>query len=420
MKPDWLSFDEALARVRDGVSPLDSELCPIRKANGRVLAADVVAPVDIPRWTNSAMDGYAVRRADLGAPSAEQPTRLLVVGDIAAGGFPDRSLGAGEAMRIMTGAAVPEGADTVVRVEHTDGGMEHVAIFDASDGGRNVRPRGEDLREGTIAIPAGTVLTPAGLGVAASLGYAEAKVVRRPRVAVVTSGDELVEVEQFDEVREGRRIVSSNSYTLRAQLEAAGCEVRYLGISPDQPARLRELLLGAEGCDAVITSAGISVGEHDHVKAVLADLETQVDFWRVRIRPGSPFAFGHIGALGNVPWFGLPGNPVSSMVTFELFARPALLRMGGRERIYREPITAQVNEKFPVAENLLQFLRVKLVREDGGWEASLTGAQGSGVLSSLVLADGLLMVPPGSAPQRGVEMRVIPLNAAPRTATAWS
>ena len=319
----------------------------------------------------------------------------------------------------MTGAPVPEGADGVVRVEHTDGGSNigtaeaAVTVTSDVDAGRNLRRAGEDLRAGGVALKAGTILSPAGVGVAASLGFADLAVMRRPEVALLTSGDELVEVEEFERVQAGERIASSNSYTLAAQLEEIGWRVRYLGIAADTPDALRDALERARGCDALITSAGISVGEHDHVKGVLSDLGTKVAFWRVRMRPGSPFAFGSVAGLDGIPWFGLPGNPVSTMVTFEVFARPALLKMGGYRRIYRRTVTAILEEDFNAPAGLTQFVRVRLREEDGIWRASLTGAQGSGILSSLADADGLMVVPAAQEGARaGASLRVLPFEVA--------
>lgn len=416
MKADWIGLAEAIRRVVDSVQTVEGESCPVREADDRILAEDVVAPVDIPRWTNSAMDGFAVRSTDVEGAAEDTPVTLRVVDDIPAGSFPNRGVGRGEAARVMTGAPVPDGADGVIRVEHTDGGSgigsdeAHVQIRSASDAGKNLRRKGEDLSKGSVALSASQRLTPAALGVAASLGYAKLRVVRKPLVALLTSGDELVEVEQFEEVREGRRIVSSNSYTLAAQLREAGCLVRYLGIASDTPESLWKALQDANGCDALVTSAGISVGEHDHIKGVLAELGAEVDFWRVRIRPGSPFAFGRIGGLGGIPWFGLPGNPVSSMVTFEVFARPALLRMGGHPRVFRRTVQAVLEEAFSCPAGLTQLVRVRL-REGatGAWSASLTGAQGSGILSSLAKADGLMIIPEDQAgAEAGETVKVLP------------
>jgi molybdopterin molybdotransferase len=419
MKADWISAEEAMRRVVDGMVPLAPEACTLGEARGRVLAETIVSPIDLPRWTNSAMDGYAVRGSDVGHVSKANPVTLPVVDDIPAGAFPKAPLEPGTAARVMTGGPVPEGADTVIRVEHTDGGTidpngrARVTILNAQDAGRNLRRRGEEIARGDVALEAGLVLTPASLGVAASVGYARLSVIRRPVVGLLSSGDELVEVEAFEEVLAGRKIVSSNSYTLAAQLSEAGCIVRSLGIAADTPESLRASLGRARGCDALVTSAGISVGEHDYVKQVLLEYGAEVEFWRVRMRPGSPFAFGRIGALGGIPWFGLPGNPVSSAITFELFARPALSKMSGRPDVFRRRLAATLLDDYEVPPGLTHFVRVRLERDEtGGFFAHLSGAQGSGMLTSMARADGLLIIPEDRAGGRAGEVfPVIPFDS---------
>ena len=417
---DWLTASEALARIAGAVRPLEAEERPLLDALGHVLAEDVVSPVDLPPWDNSAMDGFAVRAQDVRGASAEAPRALRVVDDVPAGGFPARPVAPGEAIRVMTGAPVPVGADTVVRVEHTDGGTRlgtaegAVRVMSAADAGRHVRPRGEDVRAGDVTLRAGAVLRAPELAVAAAVGRARLSVVRRPVVAVLTSGDELVPVEEFEQVRAGRRIVSTNSYALAAQLAESGIEAQMLGIARDTPESLREHLARAAGCDALVTSAGISVGEHDHVVRALQSLRTEVDFWRVRIRPGSAMAFGRVEGLGGIPWFGLPGNPVSTMVTFELFVRPALLRMCGRTRIHPPVIDAVMRDRYAAPGELTHFPRVRLTREpDGTTSASLTGAQGSGVATSMAAADGLAIIPAGTEAAPGDRVRVAVLGGAP-------
>jgi molybdopterin molybdotransferase len=421
MRPDWLSVPEARRTILDGVHPLGSEVRPLLDSLGYVLAEDLTSPVDLPPWNNSAMDGFAVRAVDVGGASETAPRELRVIEDVPAGGFPRRSVEPGTAIRVMTGAPVPEGADGVIRVEHTDGGVlspdgtGRVRIINDADGGRNIRPRGEDLRRGARALSAGAELGPARIGIAASLGRRELRVTRRPTVAVLASGDELVDVGDFEEVLRGRRIVSSNSYTLAARLAESGIEARVLGIAADSPGSLREHLERAAGCDALITTAGISVGAHDYVRDVLAGMGLRPAFWRVRMRPGSPLGFGWIDRLGGVPWFGLPGNPVSCMVTFELFARPALLRMSGRTRIFAPTAPARLLDPYPQPSGLVHFPRVRLAQEsDGTLGARLTGGQGSGVLTSMAAADGLMVVPaePGGA-EVGQVLPTVLLGASP-------
>jgi molybdopterin molybdotransferase len=417
---DWLTASQALAAILAGVRPLDAEERPLLDALGSVLAEDVVSPVDLPPWDNSAMDGFAVRTADVRGASADAPRVLRVVDDVPAGHFASRPVAAGEAIRIMTGAPVPEGADGVVRVEHTDGGSgvgtaeASVCILSDADAGKNVRPRGEDVRSGDVVLRAGTMLRAPELAVASAVGRARLPVIRRPVVAILASGDELVPVEEFDQVRAGRRIVSTNSYALAAQLAESGMEARVLGIARDTPESLREHLERAAGCDAVITTAGVSVGEHDHVVRALTEMRTEVKFWRVRIRPGSAMAFGHVGALGGIPWFGLPGNPVSTMVTFELFVRPALLRMCGRTRIHLPVVDAVMRDTYAARGGMMHFPRVRLAREaDGSASARLTGSQGSGVATSMAAADGLGIVPADREARPGDRVHVAVLGGAP-------
>jgi molybdopterin molybdotransferase len=424
-RADWLSADEALRRIMAGVAPLPSEARPLLDALGSVLAEGIAAPVDLPPWDNSAMDGFAVRSEDVTAASTEHPVVLRVVDDIRAGAFPSRAIGPGEAARIMTGAPVPTGADGVIRVEHTDGGAAigtpdaAVTIRSAADAGKNIRPRGEDVRAGETVLRAGALLRAPELAVAASLGRARLTVHRRPVVAIATSGDELVDVEDYDEVLAGRKIVSSNTYALAAQLAESGIEARVLGTARDTPESVRQVLERARGCDALVTSAGISVGEHDHVRAVLEEMETRVEFWRVRIRPGSALAFGHVGALGGIPWFGLPGNPVSTMVTFELFVRPALLRMCGRTHVFAPTIEAVLRDPVSARGELMHFPRLRLERADGATNAYLTGAQGSGIATSMAAADALGLVPPGADLAAGDRVRVMVLGGAPMVEEGW-
>jgi molybdopterin molybdotransferase len=419
---DWVSVASARGATLAAMRPLPAETVTLPHALGRVLARSIVSPIDLPRWNNSAMDGFAVRALDVAGAAPGSPIQLRVVGDVPAGAFPERPLRSGEAVRVMTGAPVPEGADGVIRVEHTDGGtrsggVETVTIRDDQDAGRNIRLAGEDVRAGSEVLEAGRLLRPGELGLAASVGAGLLEVHRRPRVALLATGDELVELSAFDEVRAGRRIVSSNSYTLAAQLNAAGMEVVDLGIAGDTRAGIRERLEGARGCDAVVTSAGVSVGEHDHVRAVLHDLGVRGSFWRVRMRPGSPFAFGTVEGLDGIPWFGLPGNPVSSMVTFEVLVRPALLAMAGHRHLFHPVRRARLDDSFSAAGDLVHFLRVSLHHGPGdALTARLTGPQGSGILSSIAAADALLAVPADGREHRGEILPALLLGGAPLVA----
>ncbi len=382
---------EASARILSGVQPLGSERIALRAALGRVLAEDAISPIEHPPWDNSSMDGYAVRAADVASATRDEPVVLSVLETVRAGQQPTQPVEIGTASRIMTGAPVPRGADSVIRVEDTDAGPERVTIFDPRDAGRNVRPRGEDLRIGDVAVARGSALGPAQLGVLASIGWAEVPVHRRPRVAVVASGDELVDVDQFDAVRRGERIISSNSYTLAAAARAAGADVLELGIVADDPAEYQRTIARAAGCDLLITSGGVSVGAFDFTKDVLQSLGATLDLWRVRMRPGAPLGFGR---LGEMPWLGLPGNPVSAMVTFELFARPLIRRLCGDSAIFRPVLTVQTVHELSIAAPLMHFLRAVVDWENGVPWARLTGPQGSGLLTSMARANALLVVPP--------------------------
>ncbi len=385
------SVREAAEQIVGAVRPLPRESVALRDALGRVLADDVTSPLDLPPWANASMDGYAVRAADVRGASEGSPVELRVIGTIAAGAFPDRALSRGEAYRIMTGAPVPDGADSVVRVEDTDRGVERVRINADRDAAHNVRPRGEDLACGAIAVAAGTRLTPAHLGVLASVGAAQVRAYRRPRVAIMATGDELVDLDRFDEVLRGERIVTSNSYTLEALVRSAGGEPVPLGLVRDDPELLRRTIAEAPPHDLLLTSGGVSVGEYDHTRRVLESLGGTLDFWRVRIRPGAPLGFG---SLNGVPWLGLPGNPVSTMVTFELFARPALLRMQGLSRVFARPVRVRAAERITTSARLTHFMRgVVEPAADGALEARLTGPQGSGLLTSMARANALLIVP---------------------------
>ena len=385
------SVQEASGRILAAIHPLGTETIRLRDALGRVLANDARSPIEHPPWDNSSMDGYAVHAADAANASKSSPVVLPVAETVRAGQRPSAPLRAGTAVRVMTGAPVPDGTDTVIRVEDTDGGETRVEIRDARDAGRNVRPRGEDLKVGDVAVAGGRVVGPAQLGVLASIGCAMVDVFRRPRVAVLTSGDELVDVDQFDLVRRGDRIVSSNGYTTTAAAMVVGAEVVDLGIVPDDPAVYAERLSRALESDLVITTGGVSVGAFDFTKDVVRSLGADLQLWRVLMRPGAPLGFG---TLRGVPWLGLPGNPVSAMVTFEIFARPVIRRLHGEKDIFPHPIAVRVRDDVAIGAPLTHFMRVVVTWEDGVAWARLTGPQGSGLLTSMSLANALLVVPP--------------------------
>jgi molybdopterin molybdotransferase len=414
-----LSVPDASARILADIRRMTPERVSLLDALGRVLAIPAIAPLTLPPWDNSAMDGYAVRAADITNASAEAPVELPVLETVAAGAFPTRALGTRQATRIMTGAPLPEGADTVIRVEDTDGGIGTVRIRNSRDARKNVRARGEEMRAGDVVMPDGTALGAAQLGVLASCGAASVDVYRRPRVAILGSGDELVDLDRFHEALAGRKIVTSNSYTLHALVRASGGEPLLLGVAQDTPESMRERLEWAAGADLIVTSAGVSVGEFDYTRDVLAALGAEMKLWRVRMRPGAPIGFG---LLRGTPWIGLPGNPVSVMVTFELFVRPVIRRMLGHTRLFRRPVRVTLDEPVTIGAKLTHFLRaIVTTHGDGRMTARLTGPQGSGILTSMALANALLVVPEDRPRvEAGDELNAIPLGDDASLATELS
>jgi molybdopterin molybdotransferase len=379
-----LTVDEALDRILTRIAPLDRVEMPLLDALGSVLADDAVADRDVPPFRNSAMDGYAVRGADV----QQANVGLRVVGAVAAGAMPEVSVGANEAMRIMTGAPMPDGADTVVRVEDTDNGMDTVTITRATPTGLSVRRAGEDLRGGDIVVARGTVLRAAEIGLLASIGRSRVATIRRPNVAIISTGDELVEI---TEVPPAGKIRDSNRYALAAAVRGLGCAAFELGIARDEPSDLKHALGNAAFGDLVLTSGGVSVGDHDHVKPVV-DAMGAMDFWSIAIRPGRPLAFGELRTKrGAVPIFGLPGNPVSALLTFELFVRPGLLKMAGHTKLQRPRAKARLLDRVEKPSGLRMFARGIYEREDGTVRS--TGPQGSGILRSMSLANCLIDVP---------------------------
>jgi molybdopterin molybdotransferase len=394
---DWLSIGEALRVMLANVTAVDTEHVPLDQACGRTLAEPIISPVDQPARDNSAMDGYAAHAADVRGATEATPVILRVVEEVRAGGSPVRPVGHSEATRIMTGAPVPAGVDSVIRLEHThDLGDGTIAVLTDGDAGRNVRQRGEDLQSGESVFSAGRLLRPPDIGVLAMVGCTEPLVHRKPRVAVLATGDELVEAGSSAGVADGTRVVNSNTPALTAALHAASCLPQPLGIARDDLADLRDRLARARDEDALITTAGASVGDHDLVKDALEEMGCDTLFWRVKIRPGSPFSFGLIPRAGRppLPVFGLPGNPVSVLVTFEVLVRPVLRRMQGRTALHSPSLIATAGETITSPPGLVRFLRVRLDRTGPGLpRAHLTGPQGSGILTSVSSADGLLVMP---------------------------
>ena len=394
----------AAARILAAIRRQPPLRIPLDEALGSILAQDAISPLDIPPWTNSAMDGYAARGIDVRGATPANPRRLRVVEVLPAGAFPTRAVGEGECARIFTGAPLPDGADSVIRQEDTDlgvrsqeSGVSEVEVHSDRDCGVNFRTAGEDIRKGAVALPSGIELGAAALGVLASLAEAHPLVYRRPRVAILGSGDEIVDVDQPEAVISGRKVASSNTHTLQALVRLAGGLPVNLGIARDSPESLREHLARAEECDLLVTTAGISVGEHDHLRAVMDDLGAELGFWKLRMRPGAPVGFG---LLRGMPWIGLPGNPVSTMVTFELFVRPAIRKMMGHGLPFRRAVTVRVAEPIRLGPKLQHFLRAVVAsghreRSEAIPDVRLTGPQGSGILTSMVRANALLIIPEG-------------------------
>jgi len=394
-----LSVDQARERILSHFQPVTTETLSLAGCSNRVLAQDITAANDLPPFDNSSMDGFAVRAEDVLEALPESPRRLRVVADIPAGSYPTISLAAGEAARIMTGAPIPNGADAVVPVEETnfdnrDAGTpapEEVQIFKPVKAGWNTRPRGMDLRAGEVVLKTEHILKPQDLGLLAMLGFANVIVYRKPRVALFSSGDELLPVEA---PLEAGKIRDSNSYTLAALVENAGAEAVRLGVAKDDHTSVKGLFEKAVdlNVDLILSSAGVSVGAFDFVKQVI-ETHGSMDFWRVNMRPGKPVAFGE---YKDIPFIGLPGNPVSAFVGFEVFVRAALARLSGLPNVSRHTVRVSCPEQID-SDGRESYLRAQVQRdgETGNFIARLTGHQGSGNLHSLVQANALLIIPAG-------------------------
>ena len=403
---DMISVEEARERILAHFAPLEAVATPLLEADGQVLAQDLRATFSVPRSDNTAMDGYAVRASDTDGATPESPRSLRVIGYLPAGAVFDGEVGPGEAVRIMTGAPIPDGADSIVPFEETDeqergtdwasDPRDSVRIDVAARAGANIRRTGEDVREGEVVLRAGTVIGPPQVGVLASLGRHEVAVIRRPRVAILSTGDELV---RPGEPLAAGQIYDSNAFSLAAQVRSFGGEPRVLEIAGDTiealTARIRD---GLADADLLVTSAGVSRGDFDVVKDVLAR-EGEIGFWTVRMKPGKPLAFGTLNAGDGpegraVPHLGLPGNPVSAMMTMELFGRPAIFTMLGKPQLWERPVVrAVVADRIVNSDGRRFYARAFVSLEGGGYVARLTGPQGSGVLTSMALANGYAICP---------------------------
>ena len=397
-----LTVEGALEGILSRVGPLSVERVDIMGALGRVLAEPIVSRATIPPWPNSSMDGYAVRAQDTNG----EPVELAIVGRIIAGAMPSRPLRAGESMRIFTGAPLPEGADAVVPQEDVTADDRQVTVHGRIAPGAYVRPAGEDVRTGDLVVKPGGVVGAAEVGLLATLGYSQVRVYRRPRVAILSTGNELADLG----TQPGpAQIPNTNTYSLMAQVIEAGGEPINLGVAPDQLEAISERVRwGLAAADVLVTSAGVSVGELDLVREALERSGAELHLWQVSMRPGKPITFG---TRDGRPVFGLPGNPVSAMVTFELFVRPALRRMAGADVIDRPRIRARALDRIANPGSRRGYLRVTLTPDGLSYGARLTGDQGSAILRSMVLADGLAVVAPDTTIAAGEAVDVIVLRA---------
>jgi molybdopterin molybdotransferase len=377
------SFESARALILDNVSLLPVESIPLLDAGGRVLATDLCAPCDLPLWDNSAMDGFAVRSQDCGS---EQPLRVegYIPAGVTAEGF---RVQPGTAIRIMTGAPVPAGCDTIVPVEKTEEKNDQVVINGQVNLGDHIRVRGEDVRQGETVLLAGSLLHPAGINILASFGFNRVSVYRRPLVAILSTGDELVEP---GEPLGPGQIVNSNAYSLAVAIREVGGDPLLLGIARDEHESLKEKLTEGLKADVLITTAGVSMGDRDLVCEVLQEVGVERLFWKIDIKPGRPTAFG---LSQGKPVFSLPGNPVSSMVTFEELVRPALMKMMGHQRVIKPYVKAILKEALAKKAGRTQFLRVRVVNNGEELIASSSGDQNTGILSTMLRANGIAVLP---------------------------
>lgn len=390
-----LSVNEARERILAAFARLDAVHVPLKNAVGRILAEDVAAATDLPLFDNSSMDGFAVRAADLTLAGLATPISLPVVDDIPAGKMPTKHLKAGEAARIMTGAPLPLGADAVVPVEETDFNHrapgtalpQNIQILKAPKLGANIRKRGDDIQRGASILCAGQRLRPQDLGMLAMFGIEQVPVYRKPRVALLSSGDELTPIGQ---PLAAGKIYDVNSYTLGAMLEAQGCEIIPLGVAADTPASIKTALEKAKNADLILSSAGVSMGSFDFIKDIL-EKEGELNFWRINMRPGKPLTFGY---YQNLPFIGLAGNPVSAFVGFMVFVRPVIAKLLGNDQEDLQLRRARLSEAI-TSDGRESYLRAKTERKNGELYAHLTGHQGSGNLFSMVQANALLIIPAG-------------------------
>jgi len=384
-----IKVKDALKIILSSIKPLGSEKVRLLDGLDRVLVSDIHANCNLPPFDNSAMDGYALRAKDTKKASQDSPKILKVIEDVAAGYIAKNRIRNNEAIRIMTGAPVPNGADSVVMVEFTKKNQDLVEIFKETKLGDNIRRSGEDVRKKQKVLSKGTILRPQEIGMLASLGIARINVAKRPKVGILATGDELVGVEE--RLTKGK-IRNSNTYIVHGQITKCGATPVDLGIARDTRIKVRKKIEAGlnKRLDVLLVMGGISVGDYDLVKDVLLDMGMKMKFWKVCQRPGKPLAFG---IIRGIPVFGLPGNPVSSTISFEEFVRPSLLKMQGSKNLFRPGVWAILTQDFQKKKDLRYFIRTRLKNIDGKFYASITGPQGSGIINSLVLADGIIVAP---------------------------
>lgn len=382
-----INVDDAKKIILSKIRVLDSEKIDILASIGRILAGDICSDLNIPPFDNSAMDGYAVSSSDAAEASQQKPASLEVIEDLPAGGVAKQKIQKGEATRIMTGAPIPQGANAVIMVEKTQRDGKRVKVFEGVKPNKNIRRLGEDIKRGELVLKKGKIISSAEMGILASLGIKSIRVTKCPRIGILATGDELAEI--GENLKPGK-IRNSNTYSLFGQVKSAGGTPHQLGIARDNKIEIRKKIEGGLDNDMLLISGGVSVGDYDYVKEVMAGLDGRIEFWKVAMRPGKPLAFG---VINGKPVFGLPGNPVSSMVSFEVFVRPAILKMLGQSHDIRMEIDAVLEEDIDKKIGFRYFLRAQTRWEDGVYLTRTTGPQGSGILKSMTLANSLIILP---------------------------
>jgi molybdopterin molybdotransferase len=417
-----ISVEQALEKILSSINVLGSEECPLLECLGRVLDEDIRSDIDVPPLDNSALDGYAVRAKDIKGASQSNPKVLKVIDTVIAGGIAKKIVEPGTAIRIMTGAPTPGCADAVIGFEDTDetgrghsgsGSPAEIGILAEEKSGANIRKAGESVAKGSLVLSRGAVVRPSEIGVLASLGRARIRVICKPVVAILATGDELTAL--GEPLKEGK-IYNSNTYSVAAQVIREGGIAKILGIALDNEASVLSKIHQAHDADMLITIGGVSMGDYDVVKDVL-EKQGEIVFWKVRTKPGKPLAFGtirgisHDGSEKKIPHLGLAGNSVSCMVNFELFARPAILKMMGHTNLDKPTIEATIEDQISNSDGRRIFARVRVERRDGQYRAKLTGPQGSGILTSMTLANGLAIVPEDkTCIEAGEKLRVMMLD----------